>query len=73
MGECPFCKQGSLVPARERSTGHEYILCDECECEWEDPELASNSLNASNGKYGASDLLTNEDLINHVWLPFFKI
>lgn len=41
--ECPFCRQGRLLIAKDVTRGALYLHCEECERGWRDPETADDA------------------------------
>jgi len=70
VGNCRLCGQGRLIVAKETTTSDLYILCEECESEWESPDATVDSAKATLMKHGQSTLLTREDLATHAWRRF---
>ena len=40
--ECPLCRQGRLLIARDLSSDALYLHCEECEQGWRDPNVAAD-------------------------------
>lgn len=70
IGACLLCGQGRLIVAKDYNSGELYILCEECESEWESPEKANNIEFATRDVHGRSTLLEREDLEGHEWQRF---
>ncbi len=70
VGQCPVCGQGRQVIARENDTGKMYVVCEECESEWQNPEDAQAKKPASRDLFGRSTYLTREEIASHPWEEF---
>jgi hypothetical protein len=70
IGTCPLCGQGRLLIARDNRSQKLYVLCEECESEWQSPELATSIDNATRDLFGQSTILERDDLIGHEWYNF---
>ncbi len=46
FGECPICRQGKLLAVKRVSTGQLFIMCDDCESQWQSPDDARSFENA---------------------------
>ena len=66
---CPVCSQGRVIIAKETATEKFYLVCEECESEWQSPEEVATSP-ASRDVFGASTYLTREELGDHPWKEF---
>lgn len=66
IGLCPVCSQGRLIVARDLDSGVLYVLCEECESEWDSPSDCSISA-ATRDTHGHSELLDREELAGHPW------
>lgn len=62
IGSCPVCGQGMLELVKENKSGSLFVLCDECEGEWESPENALSACKGSRGKYGAVSKVTLQEI-----------
>jgi hydrogenase maturation factor HypF (carbamoyltransferase family) len=72
VGVCPLCGQGRQVIARENTSGKLYVLCEDCEAEWQNPTDAREIDRASRDTFGISTLLTSADLSDHPWKGFVE-
>jgi len=70
IGTCPVCGQGRLIIARDNASQDLYVLCEECESEWDSPEASRSMDNATRDVHGQSTMLERDDLIGHPWHPF---
>jgi|LakMenEpi03Aug12_release.lakeMendotaPanAssembly.Ray.scaffolds.fasta_scaffold1051710_1 hypothetical protein len=39
VSRCPICGQGDVLIVKEKKTGHLLLMCDDCESQWENPEI----------------------------------
>lgn len=67
VGTCPICGQGRLIIARDNALGTLYVLCEECESEWNSPEDTKSLEAATHGRFGQSTLVTKEQMEGHPW------
>lgn len=72
IGVCPVCNQGRLLIARDKRTGADYVACEDCEAEWEDPTASQNVNQATRGRFGESVFLSIEEVSCHPWKEFIK-
>jgi hypothetical protein len=72
IGICPVCGQGRLLIAREKRTGIDYIACEDCESEWENPTVSQDLNQLTRGRFGESVFLSLEVTSHHPWKKFLK-
>ncbi len=64
---CPVCGQGRILVAAERGSDSLFVICEDCESEWSEPQKSTNAalVNVS----GHSDLryLEPYELLDHPW------
>jgi hypothetical protein len=53
--------------AKDNHSEELYVLCEECECEWESPEASKSLENATRDLHGPSTLLERDELLGHQW------
>jgi formate dehydrogenase maturation protein FdhE len=70
IGNCPLCGQGRLIIAKDDTTGALYVLCEECESEWESPGQSRSVDTATRDLHGRSTFLEREALDAHPWKEF---
>jgi hypothetical protein len=70
IGTCPLCGQGRLIIARDNALGDLYVLCEECESEWDSPEQATSIGAATHDVHGRSTFLDRDELGGHPWQRF---
>lgn len=73
IGSCPLCKQGYLEVVKEQDTCKLFILCDECEAEWENPQDALQFKNGFRFKYGKVIEPTFDEISNLGWNKYLVI
>ncbi|PKM80589.1 MAG: hypothetical protein CVU89_12690, partial [Firmicutes bacterium HGW-Firmicutes-14] len=66
---CPICNQGWVEIVKEKDTNELFILCSECETEWDTPNEISVK-NGTRSKYGRVIEPTHEEIINKGWQNF---
>ncbi len=72
IGTCPVCLQGGLVIAKEKKSGIEYVLCEDCESEWRNPYEAADIKYVTRDRFGESRFLSLEEVTDHPWKGFIK-
>lgn len=72
VGYCPLCGQGRQFIARERETGDYYVMCEDCESEWESPETCDDIEKVSSNSHGRSDFVSLSSAENHEWKEYVK-
>jgi len=72
VGYCPICGQGRQFIARERETGDYYVMCEDCESEWESPDGCDDIDKALSDSHGRSDFISLEAAENHKWKEYVK-
>ena len=72
IGEvCPICGQGRLFAAfNGESQQKPYVLCEDCEAEWDSPRAASSADAATHGRHTFSRYAKVDDLQDHPWGQF---
>ena len=69
VGEgCPACGQGRLLIALSTNLDELFVMCEDCESEWVDPESAVASKEPTRGKFGFLRFANVDDLNGHPWL-----
>jgi len=58
VGLCPICSQGRQIISRENATGKLFILCQECDAEWQSPDDLRDSTKSSRYTLGPSTFVT---------------
>jgi hypothetical protein len=70
IGTCKVCGQGRLIVARDETSKSLYVLCEECESEWDNPEQSQRIEEASRDNHGPSTFLERDELEGHPWKVF---
>jgi len=69
VGEgCPVCGQGRLLVALSTKLDELFVMCEDCESEWLDPESAVTTKEPTRGKFGFLRFASLDDLNGHPWL-----
>ncbi len=72
IGECPVCRQGTLVIAKERSSGNLLVICDDCESQWLEPlAVIEGQEPLIEEKHNLEDA-TSLDIEARGWNKYFK-
>ena len=66
--ECPVCGQGRLLVAVSTILGELFVMCEDCESEWESPVTAKASKPPTRDKFGFLKFADIDDLTEHPWL-----
>lgn len=53
FGECPICRQGTLLAVKSPATGQLLLMCDDCESQWRSPEDAKSFESAMTSEVAA--------------------
>lgn len=72
IGICPVCNQGRLMIARDNQSGVDYVACEDCEAEWENPAASNDIRKVTRGRFGQSVFLSLEEASTHPWKEFIK-
>ena len=67
VGFCPICGQGRIFVTRERSSGELFVMCEDCESEWDNPIAANDASAARTSDHGRSDFVTLDEIREHPW------
>jgi len=68
---CPICGQGRLLVAVDDSMRKDFfVLCEDCESEWDSPDTASDMEMATRDKYKFLKYATVEDVVGSLWEKF---
>lgn len=67
---CPVCGQGRLLIALSTTPGDMFIICDDCESEWSNPESALKAEHPTRDKYKFSRFAGLDDLDGHSWMKY---
>lgn len=70
---CPICGQGRLLVAIDDSTdGNLFVLCEDCESEWDSPDVAHDIEMATRDRYKFLKYATIDDLRGTIWGNFLN-
>jgi formate dehydrogenase maturation protein FdhE len=72
VGYCPICGQGRQFIARERETGSYYVMCEDCESEWDSPVGCDDIDTARQESHGRSDFVSLAFFADHHWREYVK-
>lgn len=72
VGQCLVCRQGMLEIVKEKKSGNIFVVCDECEAEWENPKDALKKVNGTRGKYGAITGVTLNEIQILRWDKYIR-
>ncbi len=72
VGFCPICGQGRQFIARELSSGELFVMCEDCESEWDDPQRADDLSAALSSDHGRSDFVTVKEMQEHSWFALIQ-
>ena len=70
---CPECEQGWIEIAKDLDTGELFCCCDECMCEWNDPNNITPQTVvacAKRGIWGKACDPTDEEIATKGWQKF---
>lgn len=65
---CPVCAQGRLLIALASHPHDLFVVCEDCESEWDDPESACAALHPTRDEYRFVRYAMLEDVEAHPWL-----
>jgi hypothetical protein len=69
VGEgCPVCGQGRLLITVSTKFDELFVMCEDCESEWVDPDSAIASKEPTRGTFGFLKFASLENLNGHSWL-----
>jgi hypothetical protein len=64
---CPVCSQGRVFVAEAQKNGALFLMCEDCESEWGEPNESRDAVLATRYRHPFSRYLEPNDLINHPW------
>ena len=67
VGYCKVCGQGRQFIARELSSASLYVVCEDCEAEWNCPSDASMVGRALTTQHGQSEFVEVWEIAGHPW------
>jgi hypothetical protein len=66
---CPVCGQGRVLVASEKGDHALFVLCEDCESEWDEPNESRDPAWATRDRHTFSRYLKPDELMNHKWYP----
>jgi hypothetical protein len=73
IGRCPICGQGDVIVVKERSSDDLLLICDDCESQWENPEiLFSGGEPMQEEKSNLDDLVSDDEIKLAGWEKYVK-
>ena len=71
IGEgCPVCGQGRLLITVSTNWDELFVMCEDCESEWEDPASAIAAKQPTRNKFGFLKFASIDDLVGHPWSQY---
>ena len=67
---CPVCGQGRVFIALGRQAKDMFVMCEDCESEWDSPEQALAGARPTRGEHPFTRFAGADDLEGHPWLGF---
>lgn len=64
---CPVCGQGRVLVAVGQKNKALFLMCEDCESEWNEPSVSRDAVLATRDKHPFLRYLEPDDLINHPW------
>ncbi len=64
----PVCGQGRHLVAASTNLDEPFVMCEDCESEWVDPESAVASKEPKRGKFGFFGYARVADMNGYPWL-----
>jgi uncharacterized Zn finger protein (UPF0148 family) len=68
--QCPACGQGAVFVAAEKDGKTFYVICDDCEAEWDDPDKLNEAKPADRDKHSFLRFIECDELKYHPWYCF---
>ena len=72
IGMCMICHQGMLEIVKEKSSGKLFVVCDECEVEWENPDNALKKLNGTRDRFDTAVKVSLSDIQRLHWETYLE-
>lgn len=66
---CPICRQGTVVVAVENDGYSIFVVCEECEAEWNAPDESCAAAMATRDQHSFLRYMEPDDLMDHHWYP----
>jgi hypothetical protein len=70
INQCPVCRQGRVIIAKENSSGRMFLLCEECDSEWKSPAEFLAKQPASRDKFSEATFLARDEVADHPWAAY---
>ena len=64
---CPVCGQGRILIASDKNGHSLFVLCEDCESEWDKPSESHNASVANRDRHTFSRYLQPDELTDHPW------
>lgn len=64
---CPVCGQGRIFVAEEQRIGTLFLICENCESEWNGPSASKDAALATRDQHPFLRYLMPGDLSTHPW------
>ncbi|MET0053084.1 MAG: hypothetical protein ABW095_18660 [Candidatus Thiodiazotropha sp.] len=71
IDECPICRQGALIVVKTKDRNAFFVMCDDCESQWESPEEAIRGAEPLSDEVGVVDA-TLEEIEKQGWIGYIK-
>lgn len=70
LGSCRLCGQGELLVAQQLATGEFFLVCEECEGEWDGPVQSRDVELVAALTHGPYRIVSSEEVAN---CPAFSV
>lgn len=67
---CPICGQGRILVAIEKDNKRLFVMCEDCESEWDGPSESYTASLASRDRHTFSHYVDVEEMMGHPWQSF---
>ncbi|MNT35251.1 hypothetical protein D3C72_1712720 [compost metagenome] len=67
---CPVCGQGRILVATDRGSDSLFVVCEDCESEWSEPQQSNNSALVDVNGHASMRFVEPHELIGHPWYSF---
>lgn len=64
---CPICGQRRILVAAEEDGKRLFVMCEDCESQWDEPTESYKASSASRDRHTFSRYLNSDELIGHLW------
>lgn len=72
VDDCPVCGQGQILVVKNASSGDFFVMCDDCESEWDSPQAILEGKNAWERNNFPVINATYEEIKNIGWDKYFR-